>query len=62
MDTKVLASSSTEEGLLKLIREYYMGTLYQILEDGRLQRISDGGILYGVKVIRKKNRFQFVSY
>ncbi len=58
MKNKLLASSSTKEGIEKLINQYFYSTSYTLQEN---QIVGKKGILSGFVVEFKKNKFYFMS-
>ena len=58
----LLASSYSKEGLLTLIEEFYFSSgKFKITDDYHVQRQSDNKIMEGTRVIKKGNKFLFVS-
>ena len=56
---KLCGSAATAEKLEPGITRYYYGTKMRIRDDMQVQRVSDGKILDGVRVVKKGNRFRF---
>lgn len=56
---QLIGSSSTKDQLLICIEKYYMNTKFEITEDNKLKRLSDGKVLENVIITQKKNRFRF---
>lgn len=57
---RTLASSTTLEGLEKLINEYFYSIGYRCKEDGSIYRLPDIQLI-GFKWTKKNKRFQFVK-
>jgi len=58
MKNKLLATSSTKEGIEKLINQYFYSTSYTIQDD---KITGKKGILSGYSVELKKNKFRFME-
>lgn len=62
MKKGILATSSTEQGIIKLISEYYYGSTISLVTDGdRFLVCNLKGEIKGVTVIKKNNRFIFME-
>lgn len=58
----VIASSSSKEGIQKLISEYYYGSKITLNKVGDAYEVSNAkGRVKGVKVVEKNGRYQFVN-
>ena len=56
---KLCGSAATVEKLEPGIVRFYYGTKMRIRDDMQVQRVSDGKILDGVRVVKKGKRFRF---
>lgn len=59
---QLLASGPSLQSLAKAIVQFYCGTSIDLIPDGEawsVQRVSDGKMIKGVRVIWKANRYRF---
>jgi len=57
----LLASSSTLEGIEKLVNQYYFSTTYRVTPELEIVRM-DGYKPEGVRIVHKRNRYRFESF